>query len=73
MKSYLFTFNPTKPADILDLYSKNNDYGNGECDLKEIINWEIRALNAVWLKYVVYPTVYHGYDEKWLCTSLITW
>ena len=31
--------------------------------LLSIINWVVGALNADWLKAVVYHTVYHRYDK----------
>ena len=36
-----------------------------------IINWVVRALNADWLKAVVYQTVYHKYDKTFRFTLLI--
>ena len=38
---------------------------------KSIINWVVPALNADWLKAVVYQTLYHGYDKTFICTALI--
>ena len=29
------------------------------------INWVVRALNAYWLRAMVYEDVYHGYDKKY--------
>jgi hypothetical protein len=47
-------------------------YGQ-ECEdsKKTIINRVVRALHADWLKAVVYQTVYHGYDKKYLFKVLI--
>ena len=41
------------------------------CVLLLIINWVVWALNADWLKAVVYQTVYHGYDKTFILTALI--
>jgi hypothetical protein len=38
----------------------------------DIINLVVRALNADWLIAVVYQSVYHGCDETFIFTALIT-
>lgn len=40
--------------------------------LLAIINWVFRALNADWLKAVVYQTLYHGYEKIWIFTVLMS-
>jgi hypothetical protein len=42
-------------------------------DLKIIINWVVRELNADWLKAVVYQTIYHGYDKTFIiyCSNYV--
>ena len=37
-----------------------------------IINWVVQALNADWLKAVVYQTVCNGYDKTFIIAALIT-
>ena len=37
-----------------------------------IINWVVQAMNADWLKAVVYQTVYHRYDKTFISTALVT-
>jgi hypothetical protein len=42
------------------------------CVIYYIINWVVLAVNADWLKAMVYETVYHGYDKTSIFTVLTT-
>ena len=49
-----------------------NVSGGKNRKLLTIINWVVQALNADWLRAMVYQTVYHGYDKNYIFTALIT-
>ena len=61
-KPFLMEENHTR----YNLYSTRKTYNHNivKC-LYCIINWVVRALNADWLKSVVYQTAYHGYDKTY--------